>query len=491
MTSRIRTIFRHAFLMGVYGVLGVFITLVTVFVIMMNDRPDLSVWHTADLDEEFTVESNVSTFADYLALEDRLFREMDEEVCARIAPSEKGLVNRYSKGSLSDPEQWKQNWNRSFEMPVDQPKAAVLLLHGMSDSPYSLRNLGEALHASGVHVVGLRIPGHGTAPSGLVRVTWQDMEAAVTIAMKHVAEKADGAPVHIVGYSNGGALAVNYALEAANDPSLPQVTSLALISPEIGVTGIAALAVWQARLGVLLGLDKLAWNSLLPEYDPFKYGSFAVNAGDVAHRLTNEIQRKITVLESNGNLENLAPILAFSSIVDATVSAPVLIKGLFNRIPENGHELVLFDINSMAEIGPVLNWSPTEMFNALTEHPERTFTLSLVTNIDAGTNEVMLSSLSPGKNVSVDAYLGLSWPGDLYSLTHVALPFPHDDPLYGVDAEENDAVIRLGDLALRGERGVLQIPAAEMLRLRWNPFYPFLEEKVLQFFKLDPPDSEN
>jgi len=491
MTSRIRLVFRHAFLMVLYGALGVFLTLVTVFVIMMNDRPDLSVWHTADLDEEFTVESDVSTFEDYLALEDRLFRELDEEVCAKIDPSEKGLINRFNKGSLSDPEQWEQNWNRSFEMPVNRPRAAVLLLHGMSDSPYSLRNLGEALHASGVYVVGLRIPGHGTAPSGLVRVTWPDMEAAVTITMKHVAEKADGEPVHIVGYSNGGALAVNYALEAANNPSLPQVSSLALISPEIGVTGAAAFAVWQARLGVLLELDKLAWNSLLPEYDPFKYGSFAVNAGDVAHRLTNEIQRKITALESNGNLENLAPILAFSSIVDATVSAPVLIKGLFNRIPENGHELVLFDINSMAEVGPILNWSPTEMFNALTEHPERTFTLSLVTNVDAASHEVMLSSISPGKDESVDEFLELRWPGDLYSLTHVALPFPHDDPLYGVDGEENEALIHLGNLALRGERGVLQIPAAEMLRLRWNPFYPFLEEKVLQFFELDAPDNES
>jgi alpha-beta hydrolase superfamily lysophospholipase len=491
MTSKIRIVVRQVFLMGLYGALGVFLTLVTVFVIMMNDRPDLSVWHTADLDEEFTVDSDVSTFEDYLALEDRLFREMDEEVCAKIDPSERGLINRFNKGSLSDPEQWDQNWNRSFEMPADQPRAAVLLLHGMSDSPYSLRNLGEALHASGAYVVGLRIPGHGTAPSGLVRVTWQDMEAAVTIAMKHVADKAGGSPVHIVGYSNGGALAVNYALEAANDSSLPQVTSLALLSPEIGITGAAALAVWQARLGVLLGLDKLAWNSLLPEYDPYKYGSFAVNAGDVAHRLTNEIQRKITVLESNGNLGTLSPILAFSSIVDATVSAPVLIKGLFNRIPENRHELVLFDINSMAEVGPILSWSPTEMFNALTEQPERTFTLSLVTNIDAGSREVMLSSLPPGEEESVDAYLGLSWPHDLYSLTHVALPFPHDDPLYGVDGEENDAVIHLGDLALRGERGVLQIPASEMLRLRWNPFYPFLEEKVLQFFELEVSDSEN
>ena len=219
MTSGIRLVFRHAFLIVLYGALGVFVTLVTVFVIMMNDRPDLSVWHTADLDEEFTVESDVSTFEDYLALEDRLFRELDEEVCAKIDPSEKGLINRFNKGSLSDPEQWEQNWNRSFEMPVNRPRAAVLLLHGMSDSPYSLRNLGEALHASGVHVVSLRIPGHGTAPSGLVRVTWQDMEAAVGIAMKHVADKANGAPVHIVGYSNGGALAVDYALQAANDPA--------------------------------------------------------------------------------------------------------------------------------------------------------------------------------------------------------------------------------------------------------------------------------
>jgi hypothetical protein len=79
-------------------------------------------------------------------------------------------------------------------------------------------------------------------------------------------------------------LAVNYALAVADNPRLPQITSLALLSLEIGASEVAALAVWQARLGILLGLDKLAWNDLLPEYDPYKYGSFAVNAGDVAHR---------------------------------------------------------------------------------------------------------------------------------------------------------------------------------------------------------------
>ncbi|MEF8732232.1 MAG: hypothetical protein V5B40_10065 [Candidatus Accumulibacter meliphilus] len=28
---------------------------------------------------------------------------------------------------------------------------------------------------------------------------------------------------------------------------------------------------------------------------------------------------------------------------------------------------------------------------------------------------------------------------------------------------------------------MLQIPAADMLRLRWNPFFPYVEERVLAF----------
>ena len=485
MAFRLRSLLRQALLFGSYGFIGVMLTLVVVFVVYMNSRADLSVWHLAELDEEFTVDSQVSSFGDYLALEDRLFKQLDNEVYAKIRASEKSLINRYNKGSLSDPERWPQNWNRSFEMPVSQPRAGVLLLHGMSDSPYSLRNLGERLHEAGAYVVGLRIPGHGTAPSGLIEVTWQDMEAAVKIAVSHLAVKAKGQPLHIVGYSNGGALAVNYALAAADESSLPQVSSLALLSPEIGLTKVAALAIWQARLGTFLGLDKLAWNSLMPEYDPFKYGSFAVNAGDVAYRITIEIQRRITELEQNGKLKNLAPILAFSSIVDATVSAPELINGLFSRIPQGGHELVLFNINGVADIGPILKWDPAKMFEALQQIQDRVFTLSLVTNKNALSTEVMLTSMAPGHDDSVYTELGLSWPDDVYSLTHVALPFPPEDSLYGGQGNSESPGIHLGDIALRGERGVLQIPPSEMLRLRWNPFYSFLEDKVLEFFSLE------
>jgi len=97
---------------------------------------------------------------------------------------------------------------------------------------------------------------------------------------------------------------------------------------------------------------------------------------------------------------------------------------------------------------------------------------------------VMLASKSPGQADTSDKDLSLSWPDGLYSLTHVSLPFPPDDPLYGGEGGSNSPGIHLGDIALRGEREVLQIPASEMLRLRWNPFYPYLEDKVLDFFKL-------
>ena len=91
----------------------------------------------------------------------------------------------------------------------------------------------------------------------------------------------------------------------------------------------------------------------------------------------------------------------------------------------------------------------------------------------------------PDGTAMTESDLGLSWPDDVYSLSHVALPFPPDDPLYGTRPREKTPGIRLGNIALRGERGVLQIPASDILRLRWNPFYPYVEARVLEFLQLE------
>ncbi len=166
----------------------------------------LKLWHTEALTEEFTADmadGQVRSIDDYLALEQRLFRQLDEQVYARTATGPAHALERYSPGSAADPKRRQPNWNRSFELTSSPAVGGVLLLHGMSDSPYSLRALGEALNLRGYRVLGLRLPGHGTAPSGLKRVTWQDMAAAVRLGMEHLASNLGSKPIHIIGYSAG------------------------------------------------------------------------------------------------------------------------------------------------------------------------------------------------------------------------------------------------------------------------------------------------
>lgn len=466
------------------GLLGVFVTAVAVFVYVLESRPDLSVWHLVDLDEEFTTESDVSNFRDYLALEDRLFAQLDGLVYANVPQGSENAFNRYSRGSMSDPGRWPVNWNRTFEMRQEEPKAGVLLLHGLSDSPYSMRALGQLLHEHGAWVVGLRIPGHGTAPSGLVETTWQDMAAAVRLAARHVGNVVGDKPIYIVGYSNGGALSVEYALSTLDNPSLNRPSGIILLSPEIGVAGVAALAVWQGRLGHLFGLEKLAWNALLPEYDPFKYGSFAVNAGDLAHRITVHIQEQLNSLEASGKLEQMPPILAFQSSVDATVTAPALVANLFVRLPPANHELVLFDINRNVEAATLLKHDPRTVFKPLLDTPDRGYDLTVVTNENPRSNRAIAKTMAHGKeDFSAPIVLG-EWPPGIYSLSHVALPFSPRDPVYGGPAAGKSAGIQLGNLALRGERGVLQVSGTDLLRLRWNPFFDYVESRVLRFTHL-------
>jgi hypothetical protein len=62
----------------------------------------------------------------------------------------------------------------------------------------------------------------------------------------------------------------------------------------------------------------------------------------------------------------------------------------------------------------------------------------------------------------------------------------YDDPLYGGDESVPSPGIRIGRSELRGERGVLQISPGDMLRLHWNPFYPWMETRILDFMKLAP-----
>jgi alpha-beta hydrolase superfamily lysophospholipase len=467
-----------------YAALGGLATMILVTVVLLDSRPDLKPWHEAHLDAEYTADSNVTDWEGYLALENRLFEQLARQVMDRIPQADRGPIKRYHRGSLSDPGRWEKNWNRSFELEAADPSAGVLLLHGMSDSPYSLRVLGARFNEKGAWVAGLRFPGHGTIPAGLIRLKWEDMAAAVRLAMRHLKDRVGDAPIFLVGYSTGGALAVQYGLETLDDPALPPADKMVLISPAISVTRLAGLSVWQARLGRWLGLPKLAWNSILPEYNPFKYGSFAINAGDQVYRLANTVQVQLDSALASGKLEQFPPVLTFQSVVDATVSTPAVFSGLYNRLKNPANELVVFDINHHAGVDGLLTTDPLARIQPVLDNAQTDYFYSLITNQNPNSTGVMVHRSVNGSPAGLPERLAWQWPDGVHSLSHVALPFPFDDPLYGTSDTVASPGIALSKITLQGERGVINIPAAEMLRLKWNPFYPYLEQRVLTFLQL-------
>ena len=461
-------------------VLGVCATVVVVYVVYLDSRPDLRPWHTARLESEFRAGSAAKTLAEYLAIEDAVYRELRVQVYDRA--EDKRKLNRYFAGSLSDPTAYPQDWNRTFELVPPAPKGAVLLLHGLSDSPYSLRAIGERLHAEGYRVLGLRLPGHGTAPSGLVDATWQDWAAATRLATRHLrAAVGPDRPLVTVGYSNGGALAVEHELAHLGGEDLPRVDRLVLFSPAIGVSPAAAAAVWQSRLARLPGMDKLAWNAIGPEYDPYKYVSFAVNAGDQAHRLTGVIAARFAALDKGEGVKGFARTIAFQSLIDATITARALADVMFSRLANEGHALVVYDINREAEVGLLLTPFAENAPDWFVSGPPRRFATTLLANANADSREIVAINRSAGSSAAVRETTGLVWPGAIFSLSHVALPFSPEDPLYGAKPPASSNALYLGQAELRGERGLLTVGAADLMRLRHNPFYAYQERRVLEF----------
>ena len=479
-----RRALRHFVYFLGYGVLGLLIAVIAAYAWHLGSLPGLEIWHTVRLDAEFRAADadKVRTLADYRALEDRLFAQLKTEVYDRVRPDSRRRYNRYATGSLADPLAQPANWNRTFERTVANPRGAVLLLHGLSDAPYAMRALAERLHARGYLVVGLRLPGHGTVPSALVHATREDWAAAVRLAARDLAQRiGPGKKLYIAGYSTGAALAVEYALARLQGESLPPVGGLLLFSPAIGVSPTAALAVWQGRLGLLLGAPNLAWNEISPEYDPYKYSSFPVNAADQIHAITQLIGQRIAALGKSGAVAGMPPILAFQSVADDTVSTPAVIDALFGKLAREGHKLVLFDINRRADAAEFYLPGAPAVRESLLQGPALPFELTVLTNSSADTEELAAIRRKAGAGDSIIEPTTMKWPAGVFSLSHVALTFSPADPVYGAKRNRQGKLIYLGRPELLGERGVLAVPPSNLIRLRYNPFFDYTAGRAESF----------
>ena len=92
----------------------------------------------ADIDDRFTL-------ADYLEREERTFDEVRTRVEDVLPAAGQYVVNRYVRTSRSSPSRLDRDYNRTFEVEPDTLRGGALLIHGLTDSPYSMKTIAEHL----------------------------------------------------------------------------------------------------------------------------------------------------------------------------------------------------------------------------------------------------------------------------------------------------------------------------------------------------------
>lgn len=120
---------------------------------------------------------------------------------------------------------------------------ALLLLHGLGDTPQSLRYLADRLHAAGYTVHTPLLPGHGRGLREFADASAAKYFDAVRAELAWLEGESDW--VGLVGLSMGGALATRLAAAS------PRVRVLVLLAPYLEAPPLVR---WIARTAPLWGL---------------------------------------------------------------------------------------------------------------------------------------------------------------------------------------------------------------------------------------------
>ncbi|MEU8518608.1 alpha/beta fold hydrolase [Streptomyces sp. NBC_01216] len=119
-------------------------------------------------------------------------------------------------------------------------EVGVLLCHGFTGSPQSLRPWAEYLAERGLTVSLPLLPGHGTRWEDMQLTTWHDWYAEVDRALEELLARC--AKVFVFGLSMGGALTLRLAARHGD-----AVRGIVLVNPGNKVHGLAAHALPVAR----------------------------------------------------------------------------------------------------------------------------------------------------------------------------------------------------------------------------------------------------
>lgn len=333
--------------------------------------------------------------------------------------------------------------NAPFELIPDDDAArgrdgrwrrGVLLVHGLTDSPYLMRPLAEFFRQQGFRVMAALLPGHGTQPGDLLDVRWQAWADTVAWGAEQLGTEAE--EIHLAGFSVGATLAVRHSLLDE------RVRGLFLFSPAFRVSFLAA---WANLYKLYSWLSPAApWLDVKPDDDPYKYESFAKNAAYQTHALIRDLNGRLKGREVN------IPVFAAASADDATVDS---------------HATLAFMARAQHALSRLVYYT--------------TEAAQLPAGVPLGRVE-QVSSVVPDQNI-----VGFS---------HLSLVLPPEDAHYGRNGDYSNCLHYFpGDMAkyaacrrnapplLQGEVTAEALRAGLMRRLTYNPHFCALESSMRQF----------
>ncbi len=311
-------------------------------------------------------------------------------------------------------------------------RRGVLMVHGLTDSPYFTRALGNFFQQNCFLVRSILLPGHGTRPGDLLDVKWEDWLDAVKFGADSLASDVD--ELYLLGFSTGGALSVYQSLSDV------RVKGVFLFSPALKVSPKAMLANWHEIYS--WKFPKAKWLDILPDEDPYKYESFPKNAADQIHLLTNTVQRAI-----EGRTVDVPVFVALSEEDTTVVTSET--KEFFTKLAVNPKSRMLLYAADKTTVSGV---------NTKTE---------------------ILSSAFPDKKI--------------LSSAHTAIMLPPSDPHYGEQAKYANCVHYFGEKLdlynackssswqYSGELSDANLKKGVVRRLMYNPRYDEMLVKLKQF----------
>lgn len=335
-----------------------------------------------------------------------------------------------------------------FELINKGSNKAIVLIHGLTDSPYSFHDLAQFFYQQGFTVRTLLLPGHGTAPSALLNVNYQQWQQATKYAIDKTAEDFD--EVYLGGFSTGGALIFDYLMQQSVADK--KIKGLMMWSPASKAKNSSA---WLAQYVDYIPF--VNWIDLDADLDFAKYESFPYNAAAQVHLLMSRIVGENAM---NNRVMHDIPVFVVVSEHDQTI--------------ESKQTLVLIE----------------EWQQAKNSQQNKNTTL-----VWYGDQAQIPSTLTDTINViSPSCELG-QLCSDVYDIAHTATTNAPSNAHYGIESSYRNCShyvtevtkyleCKQSNKVINGELTVKNLKQHPLIqRLTYNPYYPEMLNSIQAFLR--------